>query len=113
MAETVRYDAEEDRANDVVTHDNPNHDSGHTNEVNLDEADRQIAENLTYPQIQELIADMFVSWQFIRMNLAEGELKVFHQKRFGHLRQVLEPYWNEIKLNETKKQVIEIPVIVV
>jgi len=39
MSERDRYDKEEDRANDTKTHDNPNHDGGHTNEVNLQEAE--------------------------------------------------------------------------
>lgn len=37
MAE--RYDKREDRANDRKTHDNPNHESRHTYEKNLEESD--------------------------------------------------------------------------
>ena len=43
-SETVRYDQAEDLANDIHTHDNPNHDSQHTNEVRADEAAREIEE---------------------------------------------------------------------
>jgi len=47
-----RYDFEEDRANDIKTHDNPNHPSGHTNEVALDEAkDREKERGDNYEQL--------------------------------------------------------------
>jgi len=43
--ETIRYDNQEDLANDIKTHDNPNHDSHVTNEVRADEAQREIEES--------------------------------------------------------------------
>lgn len=39
MSNHERYDPEEDRADDIKTHDNPNHPSEHAHEVALQEAD--------------------------------------------------------------------------
>lgn len=51
---------------------------------------------LTYEQMHTLVEDMFVSWQFLRINLGEGELKTYHEERFNYLKDILTPYWNEI-----------------
>lgn len=40
-SETIRYDKEEDRANDIKRHDNPNHSSEHGNKVREAEAQAQ------------------------------------------------------------------------
>ncbi len=39
---TERYDQEEDRANDVETHDNPDHQGVHSYEVDLQETQDQL-----------------------------------------------------------------------
>ena len=55
---------------------------------------------LTYSQIHQLVEDMYISWQFLRINFGECELKGFHQTRFDHLKEVLKPYYNEVKGGE-------------
>lgn len=41
MSEREKYDKEEDRANDIKTHDNPNHPSEHSNELRLQDAEER------------------------------------------------------------------------
>lgn len=39
MSDKERYDKEEDRADDIKTHDNPNHPSDHSNELARQDAE--------------------------------------------------------------------------
>jgi hypothetical protein len=44
MSKTERYDVQEDRDNDIVRHDNPNHQGHFKNELNKWEAEQQVEE---------------------------------------------------------------------